>query len=132
MKKILVLMMTLLLLAAVTVSASAAETKVIQSGNYDVAKDMDALRAESVEETKRNLRVYFALQEIAHREHIFATDQEMLEAISAMAKQARENNLKSFIRKLQRENRMTGIRLSIITSKVLDLLARNAKVTVAE
>ena len=104
----------------------------IQSGNYDVAKDMDALRAESVEETKRNLRVYFALQEIAHREHIFATDQEMLEAISAMAKQARENNLKSFIRKLQREGRMTGVRLSVITSKVIDLLARNAKVTVAE
>ena len=56
----------------------------------------------------------------------------MIEAISNMAKQARENNLKNFIRKLQREGRMTGVRLSIITSKVLDLLARNAKVTIAE
>ena len=104
----------------------------IQAGNYDAAKDMDALREEAKAETERNLRVYFALQEIAHREHISATDAEMLDAIQNMARQARENNLKSFIRKLQRENRMTGIRLSIITSKVLDLLARNAKVTVAE
>ena len=104
----------------------------IQSGNYEVAKDMDALRAEAMKETERNLRVYFALQEVAHREHVSATDQEMLEAISNMAQQARENNLKSFIRKLQREGRMTGVRLSVITSKVIDLLARNAKVTVAE
>ncbi len=104
----------------------------IQAGNYEAAKDMDALRAEALQETKRNLRVYFALQEIAHREHVVATDQEMIEAIANMAKQARENNLKSFVRKLQREGRMTGVRLSVVTSKVLDLLARNAKVTVAE
>ncbi|MBE6419647.1 MAG: trigger factor [Akkermansiaceae bacterium] len=104
----------------------------LQSGNYEATKNTDALREEAMKETERNLRVYFALQEIAHREHVVATDQEMLEAISNMAKQARENNLKSFIRKLQREGRMTGVRLSIITSKVLDLLARNAKVTVTE
>ena len=104
----------------------------IQAGNYDVAKDMDAMREEAKSETERNLRVYFALQEIARREMITASDSEMLQAISNMAEQAREKNLKGFIRKLQRENRMTGIRLSIITSKVIDLLARNAKVTVEE
>lgn len=104
----------------------------IQSGNYDIAKDMDALREESKTETERNLRVYFALQEIARRENITATSGEVLQAVSSMAEQAREKNLKKFISKLQRENRMTGIRLSIITSKVLDLLARNAEVTVTE
>lgn len=102
----------------------------IQAGNYDAAKDMDAMREEAKAETERNLRVYFALQEIARREMITATDAEMLNAISNMAEQAREKNLKNFVRKLQRENRMTGIRLSIVTSKVIDLLARNAKVTV--
>ncbi len=102
----------------------------IQAGDYSVTKDMDSLREESKAETERNLRVYFALQEIAQREHIVASDQEMFQSISEMAQQAREKNLKNFVRKLQRENRMTGIRLSIITSKVLDLLARNAKVTV--
>ncbi len=103
----------------------------IQAGDYSITKDMDALREECKAETERNLRVYFALQEIARREHIVASDAEMFQSITEMAKQAREKNLKNFVRKLQRENRMTGIRLSIITSKVLDLLARNAKVVEA-
>ena len=103
----------------------------IQAGNYDVAKDMDALRAEATKETERNLRVYFALQEIARKEHIVASEQELLEAMASMAQQAKEKNLKNFIRKMYRENRVQGIRLSVITSKVIDLLARNAKVTIA-
>lgn len=104
----------------------------IQSGDYESVKDMDAVREAAKAETERNLRVYFALQEIARREHVTATEAEMLDAIQNMARQAREKNLKNFVRKLHRENRMTGIRLSIVTSKVLDLLARNAKVTIAE
>ncbi len=103
----------------------------IQAGDYSITKDMDALREECKAETERNLRVYFALQEIARLEHITATEAEMFQSITEMAKQAREKNLRNFVRKLQRENRMTGIRLSIITSKVLDLLARNAKVNKA-
>lgn len=101
-----------------------------QAGNYNANKDMDALRAEAKAETERNLRVYFALLEIAEREHVVATDQEVMNAIANMADQAREKNLKSFVRKLQSENRITGIRLSIVTSKVIDLLVRKANVTV--
>ena len=52
--------------------------------------------------------------------------------MASMAQQAKEKNLKKFIRKMYQENRVQGIRLSVITSKVIDLLARNAKVTVAE
>lgn len=104
----------------------------IQNGDYEVSKDMNAQRESCKAETERNLRVYFALQEIARREHIIATEQEMLNAIANMAQQAKEKNLKGFIRKLQRENRMRGINLSIVTSKVLDLLARNAKVSTTE
>ena len=104
----------------------------IQAGNYEVAKDMEALTAEAMKETERNLRVYFALQEIARKENIIATEQELLEAMANMAQQAKEKNLKNFIRKMYRENRVQGIRLSVITSKVIDLLARNAKVSVKE
>lgn len=100
----------------------------IQAGDYEAAKDMDSFRESCKAETERNLRVYFALQEIARREHVIATDGEMYEAIASMARQAGEKNLRSFVRKLHKENRMTGIRLSIVTSKVLDLLARNATV----
>ena len=104
----------------------------IQSGDYESAKDMDALRAEARKETERNLRVYFALQEIAEREHVSATDQEVMQEIARMAQQARERNIKTFVRKLQQEGRIPGIRLSIITSKVMELLVRRAKETVTE
>lgn len=104
----------------------------IQAGNYDAIKDMEEIKKSSMGETERNLRVYFALQEIARKENISASNDEMLNQIASMAQQAGEKNIKSFIKKLQKENRMQGIRLSIITSKVLDLLAKNAKVTVEE
>lgn len=104
----------------------------IQAGNYEVSKDMDALREEARRETERNLRVYFALQEIAEREAVVATDQEVLQEITRMAQQAREKNLKAYVRKLQQEGRIAGIRLSIVTSKVMELLARRAKEVPAE
>lgn len=104
----------------------------MQQGDYEAYKNIDSIRENSKTETERNLRVYFALQEIARRESISASDAEVMEALSNMARQAREKNLKAFVGKMVRENRITGVRLSIITSKVLSLLARNAKVTVGE
>lgn len=101
----------------------------MQQGDYEAFKNMDSIRESSKTETERNLRVYFALQEIARRESISASDSEVMEALSNMARQAREKNLKAFVGKMIRENRITGVRLSIVTSKVLSLLARNAKVT---
>lgn len=101
----------------------------IQKGEYDVIEKSkgDDYKAECRTETERNLRVYFALQEIARKENIGVSENELYSAIVRLAKQSRETNIKAFIRKLYRENRMTGVRLSVITSKVLDLLAKNAK-----
>ncbi len=104
----------------------------LQQGDYEAYKNMDSIRESSKTETERNLRVYFALQEIARREGISASDKEVMDALANMARQAREKNLKAFVGKMVRENRITGVRLSIVTSKVLSLLARNAKVTVGE
>lgn len=103
----------------------------IQKGEYDVIEKSkgDDYKAECRKETERNLRVYFALQEIARKENLGVSENELLNAVAGMAQQAGEKNLKNFIRKLYRENRMTGVRLSVLTSKVLDLLAKNAKVT---
>ena len=101
----------------------------IQKGEYDAIEKSkgDDYKAECRTETERNLRVYFALQEIARKENIGVSENELYAAIVRLAKQSRETNIKAFIRKLYRENRMTGVRLSVITSKVLDLLAKNAK-----
>ncbi|MGN0821674.1 MAG: hypothetical protein ACI4OX_07865, partial [Akkermansia sp.] len=103
--------------------------EVLQKGDYAALKDTEAFRQSCLPETERNLRVYFALQKIAGIEHVTATDDELIRAVASMAEQEGEKNLRKYIQKLQRANRITGIRMSIVTSKVLDLLVRNAKVT---
>lgn len=103
----------------------------MRKGNLSlVNKDKDELRAEAREETMRSLRVYFALLEIAKRENITATDQEVMGSVAEMAQQSGEKNLRAYVRKLVRENRITAVRLSLITTKVIDLLARQAKVEI--
>ncbi len=104
----------------------------IQAGNYDAIQKADELREESREETIRNLRVYFALQLIAQRESIVATDNEVYTQIAQLAAKEGEKNMRSYMRKMVKENRITGIRQSIITSKVLELITRNAEVSSEE
>jgi len=100
----------------------------IQAGNYEITKDMEKLKADSMTETERNMRVYFALQEIARKENVEVTDGDLIQRISEMAEQAQEKDLRKYIAKLQKENQITGIRLSIVTAKVLELLAGKAVV----
>ncbi len=104
----------------------------MQAGNYELVQKADELREETREETKRNLRVYFAIQLIAQRESIVASDNEVYGQIAQMAAKEEEKNLRSYMRKLVKENRITGIRQSIVTSKVLSLITRNAEVTITE
>ena len=51
--------------------------------------------------------------------------------VTRMAQRDRESNIKAYIRKLQKQGRIMGIRLSLLTSKVMELLAKKAKVTEA-
>ncbi|MCC8021822.1 MAG: trigger factor [Akkermansia sp.] len=104
----------------------------IQRGEKLSDDAVSSLQAESREEAKKNLRVYFVIQEIAHREHIDVTEREMLDTISRMAAQEKVTNIKSYLKKLRNGNRIQGIRLSILTSKTIELLVRNAKVTFQE
>ena len=97
----------------------------------DMDKFIEEAREESREEAKRNLKVFFMLQEVAQKEGISVNDQELFQEISRQANQAKKN-IKSFIRELQRDGRVHGIRVSILTAKVLDFLTKEAKVTVEE
>lgn len=104
----------------------------MQAGEKDIEGAMEKMRDEAREETRRNLRVYFIVQDIARKENVDVTDKEMMDAIARMAQQEKATNLKSFIKKLRKEGRLPGVRLSILTSKTIDLLVRNAKVTVSD
>ena len=106
--------------------------QLMYSGNAPV--DMDKLeeaREEARKEAKRNLKVFFMLQEVAQVEKISVTEMELYNEVARQAQQQKKT-LKSYIRELQREGRVHGIRMSLLTAKVLDFLTKEAKVTVDE
>lgn len=103
------------------------------SGNApaDMDKFVEEAREEAKTEAKRNLKVFFMLQEVAQVEKISVTEMELYNEVARQARQQKKN-LKTYIRELQREGRVHGIRMSLLTAKVLDFLTKEAKVTVDE
>ena len=103
------------------------------SGNApaDMDKFVEEAREEAKQEAKRNLKVFFMLQEVAQVEKNAVTEMELYNEVARQARQQKKN-LKSYIRELQREGRVHGIRMSLLTAKVLDFLTKEAKVTVDE
>ncbi len=97
----------------------------------DMESRMESVREEASKEAKRNLKVYFMLQEIAREEKISVSDQELTAEVFQQAQHAKQNP-KTFIRQLQREGRIHGIRMSLLTAKVLDSLVKNATIKVSE
>ncbi len=97
----------------------------------DMNKFVEEARVEAREEAMRNLKVFFMLQEVAQVEKLTISDQELFAEISRQAQQ-RKKSIKSYIRELQSQNAIHGIRMSLLTAKVLDFLTKEAKVTVAE
>lgn len=91
---------------------------------------MEEIRKESKEEATRNLKVYFMLQEIANKEQITVSDQELGMEIMQQA-QREKKNPKTYIRQLQKEGRIHGIRMSLLTAKVIDFLVKEANVKVS-
>ena len=103
----------------------------MRAGNFNSQEESDSLRNEAREDAIRSLHVYFALQQIADKEKITVSDGELTNEIFRMAKRDGESNIKTYIRKLKRENRIMGIRSTLITSKVMDQLVKKAKVVPA-
>ncbi len=97
----------------------------------DMDKFVEEAREEARNEAKRNLKVFFMLQEVAQVEKITVSEMELYNEVARQAQQQKKQ-LKSYIRELQREGRVHGIRMSLLTAKVLDFLTKEAKVTVAE
>lgn len=97
----------------------------------DMESRMESVREEATKDAKRNLKVYFMLQEIAREEKIDVTDQELTAEIFQQAQRSKQNP-KTYIRQLRREGRIHGIRMSLLTAKVLDSLVKNATVKVSE
>ncbi|MEG2326880.1 MAG: trigger factor, partial [Akkermansia sp.] len=106
--------------------------QIINSGSVpaDLETKLDSLQEENEKEAARNLRVFFILQEIGRAEQIAISDQELFAEIYRLAEKAKKN-VKTYARELQKEGRIQGIRISLLTAKVLDFLVKEAKITVS-
>ncbi|MBK1830836.1 trigger factor [Verrucomicrobiaceae bacterium R5-34] len=100
-----------------------------QSGMSDeqIAEQQEEIIATAQVQARNNLKTNFILQEIAHAEKIAVTDNEVVQRISAMAEQQKKAP-KALMRELQKSNRISSIRNSILIGKAIDFLVDSAKV----
>ncbi len=96
-----------------------------------VAEQEADIDAAASKQADTSLRSNFILQEIASNETIEVNDQDMIQRISRMAEEAK-TPVQKFIKQLQKENRIDGIRNSILIGKTIDFLVEQAEVSEVE
>jgi|TARA_B110000908_G_scaffold41636_1_gene50607 trigger factor len=78
-------------------------------------------------QARLNLKTNFILQEIAIKENIEVSDQEVIQRISGMAQQ--ENKpVKKYIKELQKANAIQNVRNSVLIGKTIDFVVDKANV----
>ncbi|MDP0489746.1 MAG: trigger factor [Verrucomicrobiota bacterium JB023] len=80
---------------------------------------------------RNNLKTQFLLAEIAAAENLKANDQEIIQHIEFLARQANKP-VKSYTQKLVREGKVESIRHRLMISKTIDFLLESANVTEVE
>lgn len=78
-------------------------------------------------QARTNLKTNFILQEIARAEGIEVSDQELVGHLAQIA-QSRKEAPKKFIKQMQKEGRIPGIRNSMLVGKAIDFILEHAKV----
>lgn len=100
-----------------------------ESGMNDeqlAAKQQEIFATAGVQ-ARTNLKTNFILQEVAKAEEIKIDDRELVNHLATIA-QSKNENPKKFIKNLQRENRIEGIRNSMLVGKAIDFILEHAKV----
>jgi trigger factor len=93
----------------------------------DIASRQDEIFATAGFKARNNLKTNFILQEIARLEGLEINDHELASHLTQVA-QSRKENPKTFIKNLQRENRLPGIRNSMLVGKAIDFILEHATV----
>ena len=101
----------------------------IQAGmtEDEVQSQQAEIFAAAQQQAVSNLRTNFILQEIARTENITVDDKELISHMVQLAA-SRKVAPKKFIKDMQRANRISNIRQSIMIGKVIDFLVEQANV----
>jgi trigger factor len=101
-----------------------------QSGMNDeeITSQREALLDTAAAQAKTNIKTNFILQEIAEKENIVVSDNELVQHLLGIAQKRKEDPSK-FIKSLQRNGQIPGVRNSLLINKALDFLLEHASVT---
>ena len=96
--------------------------------NDDIEAQQEQIFATAADQAKASLKTTFLLEQIARKEELAVSDQEVVNRIAIIA-QRNNKPLKKFINELKRDNAIPGIRGQMLIGKAIDHLVLNAKVT---
>jgi len=101
----------------------------VESGmsEEEIAQRQTEIFATAGMQARTNLKTNFILQEIARAEGIEVNDQELVAHLARIAS-SREENPKTFIKRMQQEGRITGVRNSMLIGKAIDFVLEHATV----
>lgn len=94
----------------------------------DIEENQEDLLKNAETQAKNNVKTMFILDEIAEKEGLSVSDDELSQRVYLMAMQQRRP-VKKVARELQQQNGFAEIRHDILISKTLDFLRENAVVT---
>jgi trigger factor len=95
--------------------------------NEDLEAQQEQIFAAAADQAKANLKTTFILEQIARKEELSVSDQEVINRIAWVA-QRNNKPLKKFVNELKRDNAIPGIRGQMLIGKAIDFLVLNAKV----
>jgi trigger factor len=101
----------------------------VQSGmtELEIETQQEEIFASAGQQAITNLRTNFILQEIARVENIVVTDNELINQLAQVAT-SRKIAPKKFIKDMQRQGRIQGVRNSMAIGKTIDFLVKHANV----
>jgi trigger factor len=92
-----------------------------------IAEQQDEISESANKQARINLKTNFILQEIAIKENIEVSDQDVIQRISGMAQQVNKP-LKKYIKELQKANAIQNVRNSVLIGKTIDFVVGKANV----
>lgn len=109
--------------------ADAMVNRGMQSGmtEEEIQSQQEEIFASAGNQAVSNLRTNFILQEIARAESIKVTDAELVNHLARIAA-SRKVAPKKFIKDMQRQGRLQGVRSSMLIGKAIDFLVEHATV----
>tara|TARA_R110000850_G_scaffold49428_1_gene121891 strand:- start:3075 stop:4412 length:1338 start_codon:yes stop_codon:yes gene_type:complete len=94
----------------------------------DIEQNQEDLLKSAGSQATNNVKTMFILEEIAGKEGITASDEEVSQRVSMMATQQRRP-IKKLARELRDNNGFAGIRQDIVISKTIEFLRSNATIS---